>query len=291
MKGLRRSFQFVPANNPGMLMSADILGADSIIFDLEDAVALTEKDAARGLLREALQVFDYSAIEVVVRINPPDSGFCRADIQALAGTKVDAILVPKATVETMSQVLPWLDEIGYAGSILALIESALGVEQAYELTRLDSRIDGVLLGGEDLTSDLGVIRTKAGNEINYARTRVVSACKAAKITCIDTPWTDAEDLEGLARDTEYARSIGFNAKSSINPRHLPVIHQVFAPKGKEIQYALRVMEAMELAAQEGKGVFSLDGKMVDAPIIARARQTLELAEALNLVKEGEYCGN
>lgn len=290
MKGLRRSFQFVPANNPGMLMSADILGADSVIFDLEDAVALTEKDSARELLREALKTFDYSNIEVVIRINPPDSGFAQKDIKALAGLPVDAILLPKATTATVRQVGPWLDEINYKGSLIALIESALGVEEAFELIRQDSRMDGVLLGGEDLTSDLGVARTKAGNEINYARTRVVSACRAAKITCIDTPWTDSEDLEGLAKDTEYARSIGFSAKSSINPRHLPVIHEVFAPKQAAVLYALRVMEAKELAEQEGKGVFSLDGKMVDAPIIARAKQTLDLAQALGLVREGEYLG-
>lgn len=290
MKGLRRSFQFVPANSPGMLMSADILGADSVIFDLEDAVALTEKDSARDLLREALKTFDYSAIEVVIRVNPPDSVFGEDDIRALAGLPVDAVLVPKATVETISRVLPWLDAINYQGSILALVETALGVEETFALIRLDPRIDGVLLGGEDLTSDLGVVRTKAGNEINYARTRVVSACKAAKISCIDTPWTDADDLDGLAKDTAYARSIGFNAKASINPRHLPVIHEVFAPAEADVLYALRVMEAMELAQQEGKGVFSLDGKMVDAPIIARAGQTLKQAEALGLVREGEYHG-
>ncbi len=290
MKGLRRSFQFVPSNNPGMLMSADILGADSVIFDLEDAVALTEKDAARDLLGEALKTFDYSAIEVVVRINPPDTIFCQEDIRSLKGLPVDSILVPKATTSSIRQALAWMDEAGYAGSVILLVETAMGVEQVFDIINLDPRIDGVLLGGEDLTSDLGVVRTKQGNEINYARTRVVSACKAAKITCIDTPWTDAEDLAGLKTDTEYARSIGFNSKSSINPRHLPVIHQVFAPKEKEVRYALRVMEAKDLAEQEGKGVFSLDGKMVDAPIIARARQTLELAEALGLIREGEYLG-
>ncbi|MFZ2256537.1 MAG: CoA ester lyase [Clostridiaceae bacterium] len=290
MRGLRRSFQFVPANNPGMLMSADILGADSVIFDLEDAVALTEKDSARDLLGEALKTFDYSGIEVVVRINPPDTMFSEEDINSLKGLPVDAILVPKATLESMHQALAWLDSVNYQGSIILLIETALGVEQVFDIVNLDPRIDGVLLGGEDLTSDLGVARTKAGNEINYARSRVVSACKAAKITCIDTPWTDAEDLAGLLTDTEYARSIGFNSKSSINPRHLPIIHQVFAPKEKEVRYALRVMEAKELAEAEGKGVFSLDGKMVDAPIIARARQTLNLADALGLIKEGDYRG-
>lgn len=287
MKGLRRSFQFVPGNNPAMVQSADILGADSVIFDLEDAVAITEKDAAQSLMIEALKTFDYSNIEVVVRINPPETDFGKKDIKALKGLPIDALLVPKATVETIKMLIPLLDEVGYEKSVICLIETALGVEEVFDIINLDSRIDGVLLGGEDLTSDLGVVRTKEGNEINYARTRVVSACKAKKITCIDTPFTDADDLDGLRRDTEYAKSIGFNSKSSINPRHLDIIHDVFAPKTKEIKYALRVMEAVELAAKEGKGVFAIDGKMVDAPVINRAKATLTVAEALGLVKGGQ----
>lgn len=290
MKGLRRTFQFVPANNPGMLQNADILGADSVIFDLEDAVALGEKDSARDLLREALRDFDYSAIEVVVRINPLDSPYGAHDIKALEETPIDAILVPKATLESMKQALQKMDEVNYRKSVIPLVESALGVEEVHGILSLDPRIDGALLGGEDLTGDLGVARTKEGREISYARQRLVSACRAAKVTCIDTPWTDAEDLEGLKMDTEFARSIGFNAKSSINPRHLPVIHEVFAPKEQEILHALRVMEAKDLAFRENKGVFSLDGKMVDAPVIARARATLNLAEALGLIKGGEYHG-
>ena len=137
MRGLRRSFQFVPANNPGMLMSADILGADSVIFDLEDAVALTEKDSARDLLGEALKTFDYSGIEVVVRINPPDTMFSEGDINSLKGLPVDAILVPKATLESMHQALAWLDSVNYQGSIILLIETALGVEQVFDIVNLD----------------------------------------------------------------------------------------------------------------------------------------------------------
>ncbi len=290
MKGLRRTFQFVPSNNPGMLMNADILGADSVIFDLEDAVALTEKDSARDLLLEALKVFDYSAIEVVVRINPLDTPYGADDIKAIGGSAIDAVLVPKATRESMVLALHKLDEAGFTGSVLPLIESALGVEEVHQILGLDNRINGALLGGEDLTGDLGVARTKEGNEINYARQRMVSACRAKKVTCIDTPWTDADDLKGLKIDTEYARSLGFDAKASINPRHLPVIHDVFAPKESDILHALRVMEARDLAFKENKGVFSLDGKMVDAPVIARAQAVLDLAGALGLVRGGEYHG-
>lgn len=291
MKGLRRTFQFVPANNPGMLLNADILGADSVIFDLEDAVALGEKDSARDLLIEALKAFDYSGIEVVVRINPLDSPYGADDIHALKAAPIDAILVPKATLASMKLAFQHMDEANYAGSVLPLVESALGVEEVHSILALDPRIDGALLGGEDLTGDLGVVRTKEGNEISYARQRLVSACRAAKVTCIDTPWTDADDLEGLRQDTEYARSIGFDAKSSIHPRHLPVIHEVFAPKEREVLHALRVMEARDLAFKENKGVFSLDGKMVDAPVIARAQATLDLAEALGLVRGGAYHGS
>lgn len=287
MKGLRRSFQFVPGNNPAMVQSADILGADSVIFDLEDAVALSEKDSARNLMIEALNNFSYDNIEKVVRINPPETDFGKMDIKKLKGMPIDALLVPKATVEQIKILIPLLDEVGYENSVICLIETAMGVEEVFEIINMDSRIDGVLLGGEDLTADLGVVRTKEGNEINYARSRVVSACKAKKITCIDTPFTDADDLEGLKKDTEYAKSLGFTSKSSINPRHLPIIHEVFSPKLKEIRYALRVMDAVSQAQKEGKGVFAIDGKMIDAPVINRAKATLATAEKLVLVRGGE----
>lgn len=285
MKGMRRSFQFIPANNPGMLQSADILGADSIIFDLEDAVSLEEKDSARNLLREALKNFDYTNIEVVVRINPVDTPYFMDDIRTMKGLPIDCLMIPKATEESIKETLKALDDLGFKVNLIPLIETALGVEEAFRTVSLSDRIDAVLLGGEDLSKDLGVIRTKEGNEINYARTRVATACKARAITAIDTPFTDADDMEGLEKDTRYAKSVGFNSKSSINPRHIDTIHMVFNPTEKEIDYALRVMYAYDEAKKENKGVFSLDGKMVDAPIIARAEATLSKARMLGLIKE------
>lgn len=285
MKGLRRSFQFVPSNNPGMVQSADILGADSIIFDLEDAVAISEKDAARDLLAEALKSLDYSAIEVLVRVNPIDTPFFTEDIQILKELPVDGYLIPKATLESMKETIKEIEKAGINASILPLIETAMGLEEVFEITGLSDKIDGVLLGGEDLSLDLGVTRTKEGNEIRYARARVVSACKAKKITCIDTPFTDSDDMEGLIKDTEYAKSIGFTAKASINPRHLDAIHDVFSPSEKEVRYALRVMEAVKIAEKENKGVFSLDGKMIDAPVISRATDMIEKARILGLIRE------
>jgi citrate lyase subunit beta/citryl-CoA lyase len=280
----------MPGNNPSMLLNAGILGADSIILDLEDAVSLTEKDSARILVREAIKNIDYSNVEVVVRINPTDTEYAEKDIDEIARVKPDTIMVPKATEESVRKVDEIVTKIeeeeGFEkGSIrlFALIESAYGVENVYSIIKASDRIEGVLLGGEDLTADLGVKRTKEGSEILYARTKVATACKALKVDSIDTPFTDTNDFEGLEKDTTKARSLGFTGKSSINPRQIDTIHSVYAPTKEEIDYAKKVMEAKEEAEREGLGVFSLNGKMVDAPIINRAKTTLELAKILGII--------
>ncbi|AWZ49491.1 CoA ester lyase [Clostridiaceae bacterium 14S0207] len=290
MKRLRRTMLFMPGNNPGMLQSADILGADSIILDLEDAVSLTEKDAARILVREAIKSLHYKGVEVVVRINPLDTEYAMDDIENIAKVKPDTILVPKVTEDAIVKVDKELTRIekeqGFEeGSIrlFGLVETAYGVENVYNIIKSSNRVEGILLGGEDLTSDLGVKRTKQGDEILYARNKVSMACRALRVDSIDTPFTDTNDFEGLRKDTEKAKNLGFTGKASINPRQIDTIHSVFAPAAAEIKHAQRVMDAMEEAKSEGKGVFSLDGKMVDAPVINRAKTTLELAKILGLI--------
>lgn len=282
---------FMPGNNPGMLQNAAILGADSIILDLEDAVSLTEKDSARVLVREAIKNVDYSNVEVVVRVNPLDTEFGKEDVNVIARVKPDTLMVPKADEEEIKIVDEMLNAIekeeGFeAGSIkiIALVETAYGLENVYNIIKASKRVVGVLLGGEDLTSDLGIKRTKEGQEIFYARNKVATACKALKVDAIDTPFTDTNDYEGLKADTAKAKSLGMTGKSSINPRQIDTIHSVFAPTEAEIKHALRVLDAMEEAKKEGKGVFSLDGKMVDAPIINRAITTVELAKLLGLIR-------
>ncbi|MDQ7093890.1 CoA ester lyase [Desulfosporosinus sp. PR] len=291
MQKLRRSMLFMPGNNPGMLQDAAILGADSIILDLEDAVSLTEKDSARILVREAIKSLDYSEVEVVVRINPLDTEFGAADVDVMARVKPDALLVPKAAEDGIRQVAAMLDGIereeGFAaGSIklIALVETAWGLESISQIIKASQRVVGVLLGGEDLTSDLGIKRTKEGEEIFYARSRVATICKALKVDAIDTPFTDTNDCEGLALDTAKAKSLGMTGKAAINPRQIEVIHSVFAPTEADLRYALRVLAAKNEAEKEGKGVFSLDGKMVDAPVINRAITTLELGQRLGLIE-------
>jgi len=164
--------------------------------------------------------------------------------------------------------------------MIPLIETALGVENAYEIASADPRVTAIFLGGEDFTADLRCKRTKGGNEIFYARSRMVVAARAAGVDVYDTPWTDVEDYEGLVEDAKFAKSLGFTGKSSISPRHIPFINEVFSPTEEEIQYAKDVFECIEKAKAEGKGVVSLRGKMIDAPIVARARQVLEAAEAI-----------
>lgn len=291
MKKLRRTMLFMPGNNPGMLQNAAILGADSIILDLEDAVSLTEKDSARVLVREAIKNVDYSNVEVVVRVNPLDTEFGKEDVNVISRVKPDTLMVPKADEEEIKIVDEMLNAIekeeGFeAGSIkiIPLVETAYGLENVYNIIKASKRVVGILLGGEDLTADLGIKRTKEGQEIFYARNKVATACKALRVDAIDTPFTDTNDYEGLKADTARAKSLGMTGKSSINPRQIDTIHSVFAPTEPEIKHALRVLDAMEEAKREGKGVFSLDGKMVDAPIINRAITTVELAKLLGLIR-------
>ena len=291
MKRLRRTMLFMPGNNPGMLLSAGILGADSVILDLEDAVSIAEKDSARILVREAIKNIDYSNVEVVVRVNPMDSEFGAEDVNVIARVKPDTLLVPKAHEEAIRIVDEMVSKIeveeGFeAGSIkiIPLIETAFGLETVYNVIKASKRVTAILLGGEDLTADLGIKRTKEGEEIFYARSKVVTVCKALKIDSIDTPFTDTNDYEGLAKDTAKAKSLGMTGKAAINPRHIDTIHSVFAPSEAEIKHALRVLDAMEEAKKEGKGVFSLQGKMVDVPIINRALNTVELARKLGVIK-------
>lgn len=291
MKRLRRTMLFMPGNNPGMLQNAGILGADAVILDLEDAVSLTEKDSARILVREAIRQIDYTQVEVVVRVNPLDTEFGATDVDTIARVKPDTLMIPKADEEQILRVDQMLTAIekeeGFeAGSIqlIALIETAIGLETVYQVIKASKRVVGVLLGGEDLTSDLGIKRTKEGEEIFYARNKVATACRALRVDSIDTPFTDTNDDAGLAKDTAKAKSLGLTGKAAINPRQIDTIHAVFAPSEAELKHALRVLAAMEEAKKEGKGVFSLEGKMIDAPIINRATTTVELGKILGLIE-------
>ncbi|RUA06962.1 MAG: CoA ester lyase [Fusobacteria bacterium] len=288
---LRRSMLFMPGNNPGMLQTAQVFGADSVILDLEDAVSLGEKDAARVLIKGALETFDYGTTEIVIRINPFSTPYALEDIDVMARLKPNAILLPKATPEDMKKLDEMLDKIekeeGFENGVIrihALVETTYGVETVFETIKSSNRVDSVCLGGEDLAVDLGIERTKDSEELFYARTKIINACKALKVDAIDTPFTDTNDEEGLLADTKHAKKLGFSGKLSINPRQIDTIHKVYSPTQAEISWAKRVIYAKEEAEKEGLGVFSLEGKMIDLPIINRALNTLNTARIIGLIK-------
>ncbi len=287
---MRRSMLFLPGNTPNIIINGDALGADALIFDLEDAVSPSEKDAARILVRSAIKYMRFEGCETVVRINGIDTDFWRKDLDEIVPLKPDFIMPPKISraddIRILDRYLSILEEkLGVennAVKLIPLIETALGVENAFSIASESGRVAALLLGGEDLTADLRCKRTRAGNELNFARCRLVCAARAAGIEVYDTPFTDVQDDEGIRSDAEYARSLGFTGKASISPRHVAVINEVFSPSQADIEYAYEVMDAIRIAREHGKGAVALRGKMIDAPIVARARQTIAAAEEIGL---------
>ena len=285
-----RSMLFLPGNNPNMLINGNCLGADAVIFDLEDAVSPAEKDAARILVRNTMRYMDFGTCGRIVRINSIDTPYWKKDLEQILPYKPDLILLPKTgcaadILEADRYITELEQKLGIPENtvgLMALIETAMGVENAFSIASACKRIQALFLGAEDLTADLRCKRTKEGREIEYARTRLVVAARAANIDVFDTPFTDVNDDEGIVVDAELAKALGFSGKASISPRHVEVINQVFSPSQADIDYAYEVMDAIALAKAQGKGAISLKGKMIDAPIVTRAEQTIAMATALGL---------
>ena len=283
---MRRSLLFIPGNNPAMLQNADVFGADAVIFDLEDAVNVTEKDNARNLIHYYLATHTFLPMEVVIRINGLDTDYYLDDLDKVVSDSIDTIMLPKAKVKELKELDTILTKLEQERNlkkkikIIPIIELAQSVLQVEEIASLN-RVDGILLGAEDLTSDMEVARTKEGKEIEYARCRVAMACKAYQIDAIDTPFTDVNDHSGLRVDALNAQTLAMNAKSAIHPNQIDTINEVFLPAPKLINWAKRVKMASDEALAKGIGVFSLDGKMVDKPVIERALKILAKAEKFN----------
>ena len=287
---MRRSMLFLPGNTPNMLINGYCLGADAVIFDLEDAVSPSEKDSARILVRNTMRYMDFRGCEIIVRINSIDTPYWKRDLEEIMPWQPGLILLPKTgTAADALAADAYMTEIeerlglpaGKVG-LMPLIETALGVENAYAIASCCDRVRALFLGAEDLTADLRCKRTKEGREIEYARTRLVMAARAAGVEVYDTPFTDVNDDEGIWTDARYAKALGFSGKSSISPRHVNVINQVFSPTQADIAYAYEVMDTIARAKAQGKGAVALRGKMIDAPIVTRAEQTIAMAEELGL---------
>ena len=287
---MRRSMLFLPGNNPNMLINGNCLGSDAVIFDLEDAVSPAEKDAARILVRNTMRYMDFRGCEIIVRINSVDTAYWKKDLDMILPLKPALILLPKSgtaqdVLEADAYMTQLEEKLGYEKNtvgLMPLIETAAGVENSYAIASSTKRVQALFLGAEDLTADLQCKRTKEGREIEYARTRLVVAARAAGVQVYDTPFTDVNDDEGIVTDAQLAKALGFSGKASISPRHVEVINAVFSPTQKEIDYAYEVMEAIETAKAQGKGAIALHGKMIDAPIVARAQQTIAMAEELGM---------
>ncbi|PST34461.1 HpcH/HpaI aldolase/citrate lyase family protein [Enterocloster lavalensis] len=285
---MRRTMLFLPGNNPNMMMNGGLLGADSIIFDLEDAVAPDQKDAARDLVKQALTALDFGRCERIIRINALDTPYWETDLEEMIPLRPAMIMPTKVSgAEYIRKLDQRMSEIEAANGLpvgeirlIPLLETTLGIENAYGIATASPRMEALYLGAEDLTADLRCGRTKEGAEIAYARGRLVCAARAAGIEAYDTPFTDVEDMEGLEADARLAKGLGYTGKAVISPRHVDCVNRVFSPSPQEIAYARDVFEAIRQAKEQGKGAISLRGKMIDAPIVQRARLVLEAASEI-----------
>jgi citrate lyase subunit beta / citryl-CoA lyase len=289
---LRRSLLYVPGNMPGMLQNIPVFQADGVMIDLEDAVPLNEKDAARLLTRNFLRSFQDRKNEVFVRINGLDTKYALDDLREVLPAIPDGVRLPKAdqpdVVERLDTLLTEYEErlhleIGHFG-IIPSIESAVGILNCVETARASKRIVALAFGAEDYTASMEIHRTKTGEELFTARTRVVWAAKAAGIQAIDSIFSDVNDMDGLRAETELIKRLGFTGKSLVNPRQIDVVHEVFRPKQEEIDEALEVLEAIKRAREMGTGVISLRGRMVDAPVVKRAARILKTAVSFGLIE-------
>ena len=293
-KRLRRSMMFLNAQKPGLIKDPYVYGPDSIMLDLEDAVAVKEKDAARFSLYHALQEIDYRGVERVVRINGLDSDLWEEDILCSVAGGCDSIRIPKTeTGEDVKKVETVVEEAEKRfgrepGSVLimAALESAKGVLNALEICTASPRLFGIALSGGDSTKDLQTSITGTGVELMGARQHMIIAARAAGVQCFDTVWTNLNDMEGFRKDVETIKMMGFDGKSIINPRQIPIVHDIYTPSQKEIIFAEKVVREIDEKSAQGIGVFTVDGKMIDIAFYDGAKRTLMLARAA-----GKYKGD
>lgn len=294
MERLRRTMMFVPGANAAMLRDAPLYGADSVMFDLEDAVSLNEKDSARTLVHFALKTFDYSAIETVVRINGLDT-VGALDIEAMVLAGVNVIRLPKTeTAQDIIDVAAVITQVEEENDLpvgttkmMAAIESAEGVLNARDIATASDRLIGIALGAEDYVTNMKTRRYPDGQELLFARSMILHAARAAGIAAIDTVFSDINDTDGFIAETTRIKQLGFDGKSVINPRQIPLVNGIYAPSKTEIQQAKEVIWAIREAERKGSGVISLNGKMVDKPIVERAERVIALAKATKLITEEE----
>lgn len=290
---LRRTMMFLNAQKPNLLKDPYIYQPDSLMFDLEDAVAIGEKDAARFVLAQTLKNIDYRNCERIVRINGIDTPFWKEDIRCAVYAGCDGIRIPKT--ESSDDVKKVEREVQEAereadvkeGStlLMAAIESAKGVMNLQDICNSSERLFGVALSGGDYTKDLHTVITGTGVELNGARQLMVIAARSAGIQCFDTVYTNLNDMDGFRRETQLIHDMGFDGKSIINPRQISIVHEVYTPTEKEIEFSKKVVEEIEEKTKQGCGVFTVDGKMIDIAFYDGVKRILDLAKVAGVYKE------
>ena len=283
---------FVPANNPKMLVTAHLYGADCVLFDLEDAVKYVDKDAARDLLAEALKTVDYGETEIFARINPLSTEFGRDDVKILVPAGLRKMRL--AMCETPEQVKE-LDELltevekeyeieNGACKIQCSLETPLAVMNAVSIATASPRVTSISFGAEDFTRTMGAERTKEGKELFVARTMVVMAAAIAGVDAIDTVWSDLDDEEGFKAEVKTSMNLGFAGKSCIHPSQIKIVHKIFTPNKEELEKSLEIVRAAKAADISKGGVITVNGKMVDIPVIAKAEKVVRLAKSAGMIK-------
>ncbi|HZW38195.1 MAG TPA: aldolase/citrate lyase family protein [Ignavibacteriaceae bacterium] len=280
---LRRSRLYLPGNEPKFFLNAGLHEPDGIILDLEDSVAPAEKDAAQLLVRNALRAVNFYKCERMVRINQLPRGL--NDLRYVVPNNVNVVLIPKVeNAQQIHQIENEIDKlkkefnISYDIFLMPIIESALGIINAYQIASSSPLICSLAIGLEDYTADLGTQRTNEGKESFFARSMVVNAAKAAGVQAIDTVFSDVNDMEALRQSVLEAKSLGFEGKGCIHPRQVKIVHDALLPTPEEIEKAKKIVEAYNDAIAKGLGVVSLGSKMIDAPVVKRAIKTLSLVQ-------------
>lgn len=293
---LKRTSLYVNGTSPINMIQAGFYEEDCLVYDMEDSVPLTEKDAARILIYNAVRYQRPSGKYIVIRVNGIYSEFIGEDLEAAVRARPDAIRIPKVEyareVREISEKIAAIEkqagiEVGTT-RIWCNIESFTGVINAREIALSDERVEAMALGAEDFTAGMGAVRTKTGMEIFYARNAVLLACREAGIDALDAVFSDINDMEGLEEDAAFSRNMGFDGKTVIHPRQVDTVNACFAPGEKEIRQAIRVLEALEEGRRLGKGAVTLDGSMLDKPMELRARAVLLKARAAGMNVGGEY---
>lgn len=289
---LRRTMMFLNCQKPGLIKDPYIYKPDSIMLDLEDAVAEKEKDAARYSLYHALQEIDYRGVERVVRINGLDTEYWKEDIRVSVAGGADSIRIPKT--ESAHDVKLVEEEIRKAEIefgvpegrtlIMAALESAMGVMNALEICLSSDRLFGIALSGGDYSKDLQTTISGTGVEFAGARQLMIIAARAAKVQCFDTVFTNLDDMDGFRKEVEMIKTMGFDGKSIINPRQIAPVHEIYTPTEKEIIFSEKVVKEIDEKKAQGIGVFTVDGKMIDIAFYDGAKRVIELAKASGVYK-------